>query len=905
MLSNSKGQDLVLHSIAVGMLAVKIFENNYQGLWKDVIESNSESTNNANYTLENYKKVLFNAGVYHDVGKLDRNFQNYLEKNMSKASDYDVQIEDIKIIDIQKYPLHHEISWAILNLQDNNLRSYHKELFLYSIYWHHAKLIRKYEDSKDLTELKNIINVENLNLDLLSSDFIDFNKKVLDILEKTSSSQKLAINTYIDLQELKDRINQRIITPLFQSTIFEKGVSEKICFLRKSLNHLTRAILISADRYISKLSKEELAELFETTDLDNSLVINKIAKNAINNEEFDLSESIDSMKQEFFKKSNELEGKKLEDAKNRNKSQEDTVINLANKGKIAILQGPAGVGKTKMMLEWLGKINNKKKTYIIAPKTNIVNELYNELIKNYLPHTQIEKITGAEKIRKINGEEVIIEDNDYFKSPVNVTTIDQLMSLMMSHDKIDIYLDVLNSNLIFDEFHEFMDTPALLMLFIQTIILKKMSNEGRCLLVSATPNPFLIEKLNLSIENDLVIIPTFNKTKYKINNISFFDSEKSVDVMNEMFEPKKAGMICIFNTATASQTSSIKASRDGEKNTITYHSKFYPTDRAEIFSKLMEEFGKSKGTNNKTDYILRSGPILQASIDISTTHMQTEISTIDNIYQRLGRVVRWGGLENGIYDIIIPENYSKRNVSITRSLNNNGQYEIVEQFIKYFEDNVFNKDTNELNSLYKLYFDFFNIPKVKEAYEINWKYLKNESEKIFEKDFEPIKIYIKKEKKEKSQEKVAAKKSLRGNSIFAFAITLEYDGVNEKIKETNQDKIPETYTIEKAFYFNDQEQNRIINELKNQVDMNYKTRKYLENIKDFYCSKVKLKKPQKIVDISNYKIVDLGRFENTPIIFSYEDKPISKEAINDFRYNLVYKGLKIGIINYKKFKDLA
>lgn len=82
---------------------------------------------------------------------------------------------------------------------------------------------------------------------------------------------------------------------------------------------------------------------------------------------------------------------------------------------------------------------------------------------------------------------------------------------------------------------------------------------------------------------------------------------------------------------------------------------------------------------------MRSGPILQASIDLSTDYMLTEISTIDNIYQRLGRVVRWAEADKGKYEIFIPSNIEKKNGSITRSLSRNGQYEIVFKFVDFLQ----------------------------------------------------------------------------------------------------------------------------------------------------------------------------------------------------------------------------
>lgn len=122
--------------------------------------------------------------------------------------------------------------------------------------------------------------------------------------------------------------------------------------------------------------------------------------------------------------------------------------------------------------------------------------------------------------------------------------------------------------------------------------------------------------------------------------------------------------------------------------------------------------------------VLRTGPILQASVDLSTSYMQTEISTIDNIFQRLGRVVRWSEAENGKYEIFIPNNTDFSKGSIVKNLSLNGQYEIVLKFIEFLQNEIFTKPKIKLNDLYKLYFDFFNVSGVNEAYEITWENLK-------------------------------------------------------------------------------------------------------------------------------------------------------------------------------------
>lgn len=905
MLANTKEQDLVLHSIAVGLVSVKIFEKNYQSEWKNVIKSITGDAETKEYSLENYKKVLFNAGLYHDIGKLDDNFQEYLKSKTAqkKNVEFDVQIEENKKIDLNSYPLHQELSWAYLNLLSNSFKQkniiYHNDLFLYSVYWHHAKFLR-FQNSEFETVDK-ILSANNFDLKSFALNFSKFNEEAINIISNIKTVNEASIIEGINVEDVYDAsISNSSKTPSFQPILFRNGLDDNICLLKNAINHLTRAILVSADRVVSKLSKNDLKDIFESDNIDNSILISSLVNLIVDTNDYDLKGAVDLMLENFSVKSEKNVGNK-----NRSELQAKKVEELSEKGMVSILQGPAGVGKTKMMVEWIGKINNKKRTYVIVPKSNMVLELYKEFTETYLPNIDIEKVTGAEKVRTKNGEETVLEQEDCFKSSICITTVDQIMSLMMGHNKVDVYLDVLNSNLIFDEFHEFMDTPALLMLFIQTITLKKMSSYGKCLLVSATPNPYLINKLNINFSESVVSIETFNNTSYEIVPNYFIDSQKSLEAMNnDMFTPQKKSTICIFNTAGKSQTSSIKALNDGEENTLNFHSKFYAKDRKYIFSKIMKEFGKKKiedSTLGTRDAVLRTGPILQASIDLSTDNMLTEISTIDNIYQRLGRVVRWAEADKGRYEIFIPSNIEKKNCSIALNLSRNGQYEIVSKFVEFLQNEIFTKSDIKLNDLYKAYFKFFEYDDVKDAYELTWNFLKTDSNKIFSQGFEPIKTFISNKKENEKDVKVAAKKSLRGGSLFGLACDLISDGKSEKIVEP--DEYFDTFSIEKRFSYTQEEELHLVDEMKVQIENNYSTKKYLEKIRQKYLAKIKnSKNKKKLKDLQNKKIVDLARNEETPIIFSYNNKSNLEDS--EKRYNIIYKGLKVGILSYEKFQNV-
>lgn len=890
MLSNSKGQNLIEHSFAVGILSRKLFNHLFPEHSFNHLLNKYDVDQNRVFDYSLLSNIIANIGFYHDLGKLDPNFQSFINSTKSSLESYDVQIDKIenkKDFDINNYPLHQEISWSLTNVMiptaSRDYKPYHADLINYCIYWHHAKLVRN--NKMMFSKASDIIQCPDLNAAELLKEVKDFNVKLNELIK--NKSPEITPYLYVDEDESVSDFfdkSKNSSVPVFQTSDFlGKKDSEKDEFLKNALRYLFRSIIVSADRVILELSAEMLQELVEDNDLE-ALIESHFSKE----EYLNISEGINGMLDAFNVSYPNSE---------RSVQQEKTAEMLSEINDIAVLSGPAGVGKTKIMLDWVNRKNKKSKVFIVTPKTSICYSLYQEIRKEYLPNNTVEIVTGDFKQRSQKGSVVELNEDDVFNSEFNITTIDQLLTLMMSHKKIDVFLEVLNSTLIFDEFHEFLDTPGIVMLFIQLILLKRMSVNNDCLLVSATPNPYLLKnKLYLKKEN-IVRIDSFNNTQYTIKLENFIDKRSSYEIDNDMFHAKQEGQILLFNSATKSQVSAINSIRESEKNTLNYHSKLFSKDKKRVFDKIMSEFGKKNRTKRN---ILRVGPILQASVDISTHSMLTEISSIDNIYQRLGRVVRWAENDTGEYVIYTPSNFEDKTGSIRKGLEGVGAYNTTKAFAEYIEEKLKEKSMWLLNELYPVYEEFFTLKSTKEAYDQDWLVIVENSKKVFDQAFEPLKfLSIRKTKKES---KVMAKKSLRGRSLFAIGCTLSFNKGNSEIIEPGADFSDNLFTIDNGSFYGLENKNNILEEVREQIEKNAKSSPYLNtlkaNIKDkSYAAK------KKISSIPVFMFLDFARNEDTPLVLSFKGVK-HKMKDDEERLNIIYEGVTVGLMNYSIFNKV-
>lgn len=763
MYANSKKQNLVEHSIGVANLSLLLF-NYLKFIPSSPLNITFENVNNL-------KENIFLAGLFHDVGKIDPNFQTFIKEKQTTDSKNEpldgvhfLEKKSDEKFSFNEYPRHNEISWAICDSIVNTKQNKYK-VALYAIYFHHAKIKRSVEWTS-----KQIINrsfKEKSSLILSVKNFID------DVLSK---KQNLATfeKTLNVISDNLDNLNySNDNTPesfLFNSV--DEGSYDEVEDDSHAINTLlVRTIVISADRIISSLSAEDLHFRVLDNNWDGLVNFNQDNKTLENN----IFEMLDRFN---VKNQNNPIGR------NRDFAQQKIAAELAGINGISTLFGPAGCGKTKVFLEWYkNKVavdKGNKKLFIVAPRKMICNSLFNELkSEDYLPTSKIEIVTG--EIKKFwDGESEVNLDgiNSNIKADITITTVDQLISVMLSHKKIDMLLEFLDSYVVFDEFHEFFNISGIVLLFKFFLNLKGFKENSKTLLVSATPNYYFLEKV-LKLDNSSIkYIDTFNKENYNFK-ISIYNE----NTQNELFETKKQGSIVIFNKAVDAQYSSLYSNNE---DVICFHSKFTPKDRKEIYTEIVKNWSSKDPHSSK---VLRAGPIVQASLNISTMDLYTDLCSAENWCQRIGRANRFAS-NIGVATVTT----TVHEKTLNSEINGNPEIQFLNKinmgnqamaWVNYIKNTLFKDGALSANltlkDIYQAYKDFHKTGEALNAYDEDFNKTVKASIKIFkDNDFTPYEFLKPVSKKKKDKKKMSAI-SIRGNSYFALPV--RYDFENKKLGE--------------------------------------------------------------------------------------------------------------------------
>ncbi|MCB1756634.1 MAG: CRISPR-associated endonuclease Cas3'' [Gammaproteobacteria bacterium] len=833
--ANTKKQPLDQHLFAVGYIARQIIQTFFAD--EEVLA-----------------EVAYTSGCGHDPGKIDPEFQKWiLDKTRTKL--VEELPEDGQHIDkksgkgwFEKHSRHNEISLLLFHLAKGKEKFNQAsiERIAHAIYWHHARPFRKSENEiKDLFGINSKLGINLFNTE--KNEFLcAFNQIIQAVndmaIEYDDALPKLDL--YIDsVEEAAKRELQKSELPRYKDYYTNENLDDyRSEILRNAKNNLVRAAVIQADRLVSSISKEALNEHIEEGTL-HTLLEEKLIQGR------GLTADIEACLRAFTENANAQT--------ERNEAQSQTAKELQDVAHISILQGPAGCGKTKIALEWAANTNARKIIWI-CPRVQVCLGLINDLTsKEYLPNTKIEINTGEHKlIYQHGGLPIATPEGEEFSGDVVITTIDQIINTVTTHNKITGLIQYIQAHVVFDEFHEYINMPAFNLLFAELVECKKLQGENaRALLVSATPNYFFLRELLDIDEEEVKSIASFNQSEYGIQFTSFDETKQ--DDSNPFYQSQPENTFVISNTAITAQKSFIR--HQGNENGILIHSKYKKDDKKKLFDEVFESFR----LNGSRRYdVLRSGPIVQASLNISSDRMITELTLAENWLQRLGRLDRFGkNTAPNVYITAIPETIvktGKQTGACAKFLASLNSFQSAKAWYDCLQDKLADKKTVKLSEIYQIYREFYQSDHYLDVIEqdlINA--LKKGVQLIGDQLNEPISFPNRKLPKDKKVK--IPKSSLRGDSRFVQMAVCSIDEQENCEWESSYAYVPTnfeanlTYPVKAILGYENSRQNLLAHMAKKHHN--------IADVKKSYNDKV---------------LLNEARNPETPVYLSYTPEDLQK-----------------------------
>jgi CRISPR-associated endonuclease Cas3-HD len=396
------------------------------------------------------------------------------------------------------------------------------------------------------------------------------------------------------------------------------------CQEKNAINLLIKACVISADRLASKYESatdEEIKDLISKYNI--------------------VDYGVDIENHKFFG--------------NERFTEQNSIIDST--AKTTQVNAPAGFGKT--LLGILSAVKRKRRVIWVCPTNVICESVYktiNEELKLFGDNDISVELYYSREVQKST------HNSSGFDSNIIVTNIDNYLTPSIDNNVASRLYTIINSDVIFDEFHELIGREtALFSCFINIMTTRNRLTKSNTLLLSATPTNMC--SLWDSLGSKTLILPEKHSHFKAPHNVEFLFNT----VRGEMNVEPNSSSLVVMNAIKTSQLNKNNLSCD-----LLVHSEFIKEDRVKHISKLYEKYGKTSPTNiNKANVM--GTPTIQSSLDISFNKLYESVLSPETTLQRIGRCNRWGNYLSPEVYVFLFDNRSEtkmRDILYTNNLSN-------------------------------------------------------------------------------------------------------------------------------------------------------------------------------------------------------------------------------------------
>ena len=292
--------------------------------------------------------------------------------------------------------------------------------------------------------------------------------------------------------------------------------------------------------------------------------------------------------------------------------------------------GSTGMGKTEASLFW----SNGAKTFFTLPIRTSINAIYDRIKENIgYQYTGLLHSTALdyleEKDEFCNQEEIYNQSQNLYKK-ITTCTIDQIFPFVFKYKGYEkMYATLSYSKVIIDEIQAY--SPEIVAIILKGLeMIYKIG--GKFMVMTATlPQIYKKELEKLGIEfkfNEFIKQTQRHKIKLEDKDII-----EDIKIIKE--KAKKNKILIIANTVNKAIELYLRLIEEKANNVQLLHSRFTYNDRSKKEEKI-KEFSRQRGEFG----IWITTQIVEASIDIDFDYLYTEMSTLDSLFQRLGRCYR-------------------------------------------------------------------------------------------------------------------------------------------------------------------------------------------------------------------------------------------------------------------------
>lgn len=708
-LANSKGQDLVKHLLGVALRSEQL-----------MLEFNPSSEK------EVLTEAAYLAGLFHDIGKVDSEFQSYIQKRFkqnehNETDETDAESErraSTKNAKNKWHEVNHQVLsyYGLLKFANDKkplastLKDFFVDIINYSVYWHHPE--------------KDTVTYEKVQERIGNNDVFSRIETILGVLK-----QKSKYGFTVNEKEVKHNVPSPSFMPenTTRLTMFQPFAT------------LVTQILIESDREVSSWTVEQLDSYLES---NGDVVPDKV----------DVSINFDEIKK----------GESVRD------KEQYAIASKTAATKFSFVGVDPGGGKTRIGLMWRSLLKNKGPLFIALPKRRQVDSMF-ESVKSDLQSLGIKATIQAVhsgSIQHHNHE----TDPEFLGSDINIVVFDQMFKGHYKRREIMNYIKMLNSPVIFDEYHEFMEIPNMLPCLRVFLNMRNLGN-NETLFLSGTPN---------QVFNKFLMEGVLSR-----NQIHVARNEMSPVHENKALYTYRPGLmdnvvpdntLCAFNKVAEAQEFFIN---DGIKDIV--HSAYCSDDMSKKAEMLITNHGKN---NNSTKSIC-TGPILNSSFDISFKNLFMVFGLPERTTQFFGRRDRHGDKPGGVVNL-----YPQETPASVFAKDRAGGLEIYKKFNAYLSNEFSEgKELTLREAAILVYDNFLSREDVQKQYE----------ELIKEK----LKDGIKNMNHQKPSGKTSGKMNQANGSGFRglsrYVYCKEYDNAGNFVEPS----VSRVVSISKAYMFTD------------------------------------------------------------------------------------------------------